>query len=94
MSSASDQNASLLSWEAKDWDELSAVWSGLAPGVSEQKPMFQAGEPTAQQAGYLFQRRVMEAFRLSGITCEHSFRNPRHRSHRTLEEIDGLVYDG
>jgi hypothetical protein len=91
---ASDPNAVLPGWEARDWDELLAVWAVLMPAVGGQKPHFQGEELTAQQAGYLFERWVIEAFRLSGIKCEHSFRNPRQEAEQTLEEIDGLVYDG
>jgi hypothetical protein len=91
---ASDLNSVLRGWEARDWAELSAVWSALMPAVEGQKPLFQGEELTAQQAGYLFERWVIEAFRLSGMKCTHSFRIPRQEGNLTLEEIDGLVYDG
>jgi hypothetical protein len=89
-----EDQATMTSWEPRDRAELCSVWSELAPGQDEQKPRFRAKELVKNQAGYLFQRWVMQAFRLSQAEGDHSFRSTRQVSGQTLEELDGLVYSG
>src|SRR5438128_2099178 len=81
-------------WEARDWEELRSVWSELAPVNDEMKPRFKGVELVENQPGYLFQRWVMEAFRLCEIEGDYPYRVGSGASKHTLEELDGLIYDG
>ena len=49
---------------------------------------------TPTQAGDVFERWVMEAFRLSGMQGHNAFRVPLRTSANTREQIDGLIFDG
>ncbi len=83
-------------WDADGWDDLRAIWEDLIPDP-DVPPMFRHISSlilNPQQSGWVFERWVMEAFRLSGAEVEHRHRNLRTGSFNLLEEIDGLVYDG
>ena len=86
--------ADFLSWDAGGWDDLRLIWAALAPESEDDPPTFRSVVLAPQQRGWVFERWVMEAFRLSGATTDHRHANPRAASGRTLEEIDGLIYEG
>ncbi len=86
--------AAFRGWDADGWDDLRAIWDDLIP-ARESSPLFRDHDIlTPQQRGWIFERRVMEAFRLSGAATEHRHRNPMATDSGMLEEIDGLVFDG
>lgn len=97
---ANPQPPDYRSWEASDWDELSAIWRELFPEPTAEQP---APEPkfrdqglSSQQAGDVFERWVLQAFRHdpagSQLRCVDSYRNPADG--KTVEQIDGLIFDG
>lgn len=61
------------------------------PGVERR---FREQILTPEQAGTVFERRVLEAFRLSGHTGHYPFTVPMQASGSIREQIDGLVIDG
>lgn len=88
-------------WEGRDWDELVAIWEQLVPESRDSaltpKPdrRFQGSRVNPQQAGNVFQRWIMSAFRLAEVEVKYPYRVPiRGTRGNTLEEIDGLVLDG
>jgi hypothetical protein len=76
------------SWQADDWDVLRTIWTDLYPS-EEEAPRFGPDVLTPQQAGWVFERWVLEAFRLSGAAGHDPYDNPQIQ-----EQIDGLVFDG
>jgi hypothetical protein len=83
-------------WSAKDIDELRAVWNDLRPDSDDPatERHFFGQLLTAELAGDVFERWLMEAFRLSGATGTYAFQVPLLGSGTTREEIDGLILDG
>src|SRR4051812_11866016 len=79
-------SAAFLTWEADDWDQLGSYWSELFPEKGG-RPKFRSQELVSQQAGWVFERWILEAFRLSGAVGHYSYGNRQ-------EQIDGLVFDG
>jgi hypothetical protein len=84
-------------------EELRRCWGGLFPefreGYSPADPLprrFQDHDLNAQQAGWLFEHWVCEAFRLVGETVlvDDSFTVPSLFSEKVQEELDGLVTVG
>jgi Restriction endonuclease len=55
---------------------------------------FRGQQLTPEQAGDVFERWILEAFRLSGMTGHYSYRVPMRDSGNTREQIDGMVFDG
>jgi hypothetical protein len=76
------------SWQADDWDVLRTIWTDLYPS-EEEAPRFGPDVLTPQQAGWVFERWILEAFRLSGAAGHYPYDNPQIQ-----EQIDGLVFDG
>ena len=81
------------SWSAFDRDDLRLTWEALLP-PEEAEPRFRGESVTRQQAGWVFERWIMEAFRLDGVRGYPRFTNPMTTTGRPREEIDGLLYDG
>src|SRR5438105_11970713 len=87
---------SFLDWRATSLKQLRAVWSALRPDSDEAnlERTFAGQRLTPEQAGLVFERWVMEAFRLSGATGHYAFQVPLRTSGQTREQIDGLIFDG
>ncbi len=85
----------LVAWEAKDWDELSEIWSALLPPLDDDAerfvPSFRGNELTPHQAGSVFERWIVEAFRLDGADVDAPYVVTMTTSRRPMEQIDGLV---
>ncbi len=92
--------ARFRTWTARDWKELRAVWKGLVPEAGASPPevivrRFRGEELTAQQAGWVFERWVLEAFRQDRRLVVHDpYGVPLAESQQTKEQVDGLVFDG
>jgi hypothetical protein len=87
---------STTDWQAGDVPELRRIWKDLRPESAEEgtERRFHDRVLTAEQAGDVFERWVLEAFRLSGATGHYAFRVPMRGSGDTREELDGLIFDG
>ena len=87
--------ASPRDWSAKDVDELRAVWADLRPESddAETERRFFGRTLTAEESD-VFERWLMEAFRLSGATGQPAFQVPMAESRQTREQLDGLIVDG
>jgi hypothetical protein len=90
----------LTSWQAKTWGDLKKIWRDLAPefalaetAVSGSRE-FRGRILSAQEAGFVFQQWVMEAFRLSGYKVQPAWKVPMLYEGTPREEFDGLVVDG
>ncbi len=83
-------------WRAKNLKELRKIWDDLHPESddAEMQRRFRDVVLTPTQAGDVFERWVMEAFRLSGMQGHNAFRVPLRTSANTQEQIDGLIFDG
>jgi hypothetical protein len=88
------QTDSLREWDAKTWAEIQSIWRGLVPSEPDARPSFGQQLLNNQEKGWVFERWLTEAFRLSGASGYHRFENPMKESERTKEEIDGLIIDG
>jgi hypothetical protein len=88
----------LRDWKARGWQELTSIWKDLVPEVSPEGSQivrkFRKQVITASQAGTVFERWVVEAFRLSGAEGQYPYEVPMTETGRTKEQIDGIVYDG
>jgi hypothetical protein len=94
------EHARFSNWHAKDWPELTRIWRELVPehenelAHSKSVRRFQKSVITPKQGGYIFERWVIEAFRLSGYETEPGWNVPGLKNSSTREQIDGLVLDG
>jgi hypothetical protein len=83
-------------WRAENIQQLRRIWHDLRPEeddpAAERK--FRDQVLTPEQAGTVFERWVLEAFRLSGHTGHYSFSVPMQESGIVREQIDGLVVEG
>jgi Restriction endonuclease len=85
-------------WTAADRKELRAVWVGLVPhryaDLTAPARTFRGERITNQQAGWVFERWVLEAFRLDKATVQDPYVVTLAGSQGPKEEIDGLVFHG
>jgi hypothetical protein len=83
-------------WTADNLQQLRTVWNDLRPEADDKgvERRFRDRLLTPEQAGIVFERWVLEAFRLSGQTGHYPFTVPLAGPGGTLEQIDGLVFDG
>jgi hypothetical protein len=84
-------------WRAKDFKELRSIWEALRPDLdaADTERKFRGEVLTAKQAGDVFERWVLEAFRLSGTTGLYPYVVPGGPDGGGIrEQIDGLVFDG
>jgi hypothetical protein len=97
-----DLTARIRLWEPKGWDDLEATWedlirehTSLSP-EKEAKSYFQSSPITNQQAGRVFERWVIGAFKESGADVEYPFTvlGGQIPGRRLVEEHDGLLFDG
>jgi hypothetical protein len=90
--------ANLRTWKADSWDDLHSIWNTLTPppDPSSGKVVraFGMRTLTPSEAGFVFERWLMEAFRLSGAHGAYSYNVPMPESRRAKEQIDGAVFDG
>ena len=82
-------------WRAKNLKDLRKIWDDLRPDSddTEVQRQFRNVILTPTQAGDVFERWVLEAFRLSGMQGHNAFRVPLRTSANTQEQIDGLIFD-
>jgi hypothetical protein len=88
-------------WKPADHPELFAAWRALlpefqlpVPSPEEQIRRFQGRDLTPQQAGWVFEHWICEAFRLVATPTDRvrgPFTVRLDSSDRTKEEVDGLV---
>jgi len=102
--------AELTGWSAADWGKIEQIWRDLVgpPNAdpADHLPKFAGVEIAGDEAGYVFQKWILEAFRVSGASVEGPFLVPMTSQRnavggralaeqlprgRTTEEIDGLV---
>jgi hypothetical protein len=83
-------------WRAENLQQLRRIWHDLRPEEDDPGAVrkLRGQELTPEQAGAVFERWVMEAFRLSGHTGHYAFTVSMQESATTREQIDGLVLDG
>ena len=83
-------------WKAADAKELRKVWKALRMDLIDENTerSFRGRTLAPEQAGDVFERWVLEAFRLSGMTGHYAFPVPLRASESIREQIDGLVIDG
>ncbi len=83
-------------WQAENLQQLRRIWRDLRPEEDDPRAIrkFRDQDLTPEQAGTVFERWVLEAFRLSGHTGHYAFTVPMQQSGSTREQLDGLVLDG
>lgn len=83
-------------WQAKDLKHLRKIWADLSPDLEAVNTVRKFGDQvlSPSQAGDVFERWILEAFRLSGTTGHYAFEVPLRQSAATLEQIDGMVFEG
>jgi hypothetical protein len=96
MATPNTDPASLTDWQATGVKELRNIWKDLQTDLIDESTerRFRGRNLTPEQAGDVFERWVLEAFRLSGLTGHYAFPVPLRASESTREQIDGLVIDG
>jgi len=94
MTSEPGASATYRDWNAHDRENLRATWLALVGSSEGGPPTFRDEVIDPRKSGWVFERWVLEAFRLDGVQGYHRFASPMTTSGRTREEIDGLVYDG
>jgi hypothetical protein len=88
---------SFRTWRARNWGELRAIWGGLMPELAGRKSLerrFRSQLLTPQYAGAVFERWMLEAFRLSGAAVRESYVVPMPDSAAPREQIDGSLTEG
>jgi hypothetical protein len=83
-------------WQAADLKQFRRVWEDLRPDSADERTerKFRDRRLTAKQAGEVFERWILEAFRLSGMSGHYAFQVPLRESGSIREQIDGMVLDG
>jgi hypothetical protein len=96
-----DLTARIRLWEPKGWDDLEATWEELIREYASPVPKgkaksyFQSVPISNQQAGRVFERWVIGAFKASGADVEYSYTvSSAQKPARISEEHDGLLFDG
>jgi hypothetical protein len=96
------RRAQIKAWRASDLDQMGLCWKSLFPEFADPPrtdPVrrFQDIDLRPQEAGWLFEHWVCEAFRLAGgeaILVNESVKVPSLNKEKVLEEIDGLAILG
>jgi hypothetical protein len=83
-------------WQAESAREVRKIWEDLRTDTDDPdiERRFRNRSLSADQAGLVFERWVLEAFRVSGMAGHYGFRVPLHASAQTREQIDGMVLEG
>src|SRR5207244_4010409 len=76
MTASPTNPAPVSEWQAKDVKHLLQIWKDLRPDSEEDavERKFEGQLLTAEQAGAVFERWILEAFRLSGAVGHYAFR--------------------
>lgn len=87
--------ADLDAWRPAGWEALRSAWGALMPPPGNPRT-FGARELDLAEAGYVFERWIIEAFRQSeGVEfVDRPFAVPRRGRGELKEQIDGLVLHG
>jgi len=96
MATPNTNPSSLAGWKATGAKELRKIWENLwtDPVDDNSARSFRGRNLTPEEAGDVFERWILEAFRLSGMTGHYAFPVPLRESESIREQIDGLVIDG
>lgn len=107
MSSGEAIAGSLSAWSAESWDELESVYRELMPedralqrtaenASTASNRRFRGADITSWQAGVVFEKWILEAFRLSSPEIEvvPAFTVSMLGSAQAREQIDGAVLIG
>lgn len=96
MPSPHDSTGLPTDWRADNPAHLRRIWADLHPESDEAGTERKFGDVSLslRQAGDVFERWVLEAFRLSGTSGHYAFRVPLGNSGNTREQIDGMILDG
>src|SRR5206468_379263 len=80
-------------WTVNSVGQLRRIWADLRPELDDKdtERRFRDQVLIPEQAGLVFERFVLELFRLSGETGPYPFTLPQHESGGVLEQIDGLI---
>ena len=88
----------LRTWRARNWKELEAIAAELIPELDPTSEVverrFRGELLTPQEAGTVFERWIMEAFRVGGATGMYGYTVSMPTGRQVKEQIDGLVADG
>ncbi|HZV03752.1 MAG TPA: restriction endonuclease [Gemmataceae bacterium] len=96
MATSKSDPISLTGWQAAGAKELRKIWEDLRTDSIEEgtERKFRGRNITPGEAGDVFERWVLEAFRLSGMTGHYAFPVSLRQSASTREQIDGVILDG
>lgn len=81
-------------WQARDWSELRSIWEDVRRKYDDQEPRFRSRGLTDQQAGWVFERLIVEAFRLEGWAIHYPYVVPTRGGDLPREQDDGLIVQG
>lgn len=83
-------------WQAAGAKELRKIWEDLRTDTIDEgtERRFRGRNLASEEAGDVFERWVLEAFRVSGMTGHYAFPVALRQSESMREQIDGLVIDG
>jgi len=75
-------------WRAENLTSLREIWKDLQLDSEEEttRRRFRGHTLTPEQAGGVFERWVLEAFRLSGMAGHHAYQVPLRESGKTREQ--------
>lgn len=80
-----------FNWQAASWDDHASIWRELVESSNEDVAVFRSRELNAWEAGIVFERWVLEGFRLSKVEVQSSFSTTVRGTQRDEQQIDGLV---
>ena len=95
MARAAEGSAFISDWKARNQRELRAIWEMLCTNRPEEgtERTFRSRPLSRAQAGAVFERWVLEAFRLSGATVHYGYEVAMPTGGAVRQQIDGLVFD-
>jgi len=96
MAASSDLTVSPTDWRANNVPALREIWNDLQLTSEDEnvERTFRGQRLTPEQAGSVFERWILEAFRLSGMTGHYTYPVPLRGSGKPREQIDGMILDG
>ncbi len=85
----------LTTWQARSWQDLRSIWDALGwRDDSSPSPSFDGQALRPQEAGLVFERLVIEAFRLGGAVVHYPFPIMTQAGDMVRGQNDGLILDG